>query len=126
MEARAIDYVQYGVSSLARALPFYRDLLGMQLLGEPAGGAWQELQVGATTLALSAPPYGQPPHPDCRGGGTIAVAVADVRAAVEHLRSRGVPVLAEPFETTVCHLAAIADPDGNRVILHQRKDGTAG
>jgi catechol 2,3-dioxygenase-like lactoylglutathione lyase family enzyme len=126
MEARAIDYIQYGVSSLEKALPFYRDLLGMRPLGEPTGGAWQELQVGSSTLAVSAPPYGQPPRPDYQGGATVAVAVQDVHAAVEDLRSKGVRILSEPFETAVCHLATIADPDGNRLILHQRKDGTAG
>jgi hypothetical protein len=34
-------------------------------------------------------------------------------------------VLAEPEESSVCHLAAISDPDGNRLYLHQRQDGTS-
>jgi predicted enzyme related to lactoylglutathione lyase len=126
LEARAVDYIQLGVSSLERAIPFYRDTLGLHPLGEPAGGAWQELAAGTTTLALSAPPYGEPPAPGATGGATVAIAVPDVRAAVAELRGKGVAVLSEPYETGICHLATIADPDGNRLILHQRKDGSAG
>jgi hypothetical protein len=29
-------------------------------------------------------------------------------------------------ETPVCFMGLIADPDGNLIFLHQRKDGTAG
>ena len=45
---------------------------------------------------------------------------------MEELRAQGVPVLVEPWETAVCHKAFIADPFGNPLCLHQRKDGTAG
>jgi hypothetical protein len=29
--------------------------------------------------------------------------------------------MAEPHETPVCHLATVADPDGNLIIIHKRK-----
>ncbi len=32
----------------------------------------------------------------------------------------------EPLETPDCFMAAVADPDGNKILIHQRKDGTAG
>ena len=50
----------------------------------------------------------------------------DVSAAVEELRARGVTIEGGPFEAGVCSSALIRDPDGNLLILHQRKDGTAG
>jgi predicted enzyme related to lactoylglutathione lyase len=37
-----------------------------------------------------------------------------------------VKILIEPVETRVCWMAWIADPAGNRLCLHSRKDGTAG
>jgi len=46
--------------------------------------------------------------------------------AVEELKGKGVTVYMQPMETPVCWLAAIVDPDGNPVGLHQRKDGTFG
>jgi hypothetical protein len=38
---------------------------------------------------------------------------------------RGVKILMPATTTSVCHMAFIADPDDNRICLHQRKDGTA-
>ena len=58
------------------------------------------------------------------GGAALAVSVEDVEAAAEELRAAGVTVLAGTMDTPACYMAVIADPDGNRVILHQRKDGT--
>ena len=56
----------------------------------------------------------------------VTLAVADVTAAVGDLRAQGVSILIEPWETAVGHKAFIADPFGNPICLHQRKDGTAG
>jgi len=52
--------------------------------------------------------------------------VDDVDAAVEELRAKGVKVVTEPEETSVCFMAFVEDPDGNRICIHRRKDGTAG
>jgi predicted enzyme related to lactoylglutathione lyase len=52
--------------------------------------------------------------------------VPDLAAAVEELRGQGVRILVAPWETAVCHKAFIADPFGNPICLHRRKDGTAG
>ena len=60
------------------------------------------------------------------GGGAIAIAVDDVERAVDELRARGVEVVLEPGEQPTCYAAGIADPDGNLILLHSRKDGTAG
>jgi predicted enzyme related to lactoylglutathione lyase len=48
------------------------------------------------------------------------------RAAIAPCRKRRVKILIAPVETRVCWMAWIADPAGNRICLHSRKDGTAG
>jgi predicted enzyme related to lactoylglutathione lyase len=125
MRTRAIDFVVYNVTDMARAVTFYRDTLGLRFpLAEEAvepGDFWTEFDSPPVALALCTPP-----SPDWLGPPAVALAVADVRAAVEELRRRGVPILAEPRDTGGCLTAYIADPDGNRVCLHQRGDGTAG
>lgn len=126
MQARAMDFVVYGVTSLEKAVPFYRDTLGLRPSGDPYEGVWQEFDLGGAILAVGAPPFAQPPREGYQGGATVAIAVADVRGAVAELRGQGVPVAAEPFETPVCWQAVVADPDGNRILLHERKDGSAG
>ena len=64
--------------------------------------------------------------PDVIAGGRIALAVDDVFAACAELKAQGVRFTIEPTDYSVCHAAAILDPDGNTVILHKRADGTFG
>ncbi|MCX5989410.1 MAG: VOC family protein [Chloroflexi bacterium] len=87
MKFRAIDFVVVFVADMDRAITFYRDTLGIAIIG---------------------------------------IAVDDVQAAVDELRASGHAVAMDTIETPVCFMATMHDPDGNTLILHQRKDGTAG
>ena len=49
-----------------------------------------------------------------------------MKAALEELDQLGVQIHSPLGESAVCFWAIIEDPDGNRVIIHQRKDGTVG
>jgi predicted enzyme related to lactoylglutathione lyase len=122
VKVRAVDFYYYQVADMERALAFYEGSLGLRL-AKREGPDWTELEVGTAilVLAVSPPQYSRPP-----GSGTVALAVADVAAALEELRAQHVRILAEVWETSVCWNAVIADPDDNRIWLHQRKDGTAG
>ena len=53
-------------------------------------------------------------------GASVALRVADVLEAVTELRSKGVSIVQEPFDSDVCHVAVIEDPDGNAIFLHRR------
>lgn len=118
MKVRAIDFVVTGVSDVRRSKEFYRDVLGIEdeILFEDE--TWVEFDTRPVALALT--------QPASERNTMVALAVADVREAVEELRQKGVTVVREPFDTPVCVMAIIADPDGNPILLHQRKDGTAG
>ena len=124
MKARAVDFISYAVSDMDRAEAFYRDTLGLAVevpRGAPGTRAngYMELDAGGTAIALVALPN---IHPNA----IAALAVEDVGAAVEELRAKGVPVAMEPIETPVCFMAVVTDPDGNQVLLHERKNGTFG
>ena len=121
IKVRAVDFMVYNVSSMRRAKKFYHDVLGLKRGGEYAS-FWAEYATRPLTVCLNAPSR----RSKWRGPPAIALAVDDVYKAVERLRTRGVKILMEPVETGVCHMAFIADPDGNRLCLHQRKNGTAG
>ena len=45
---------------------------------------------------------------------------------LEELEGKGITVTVPTYESPVCHLACILDPDGNTVWIHQRKDGSYG
>jgi predicted enzyme related to lactoylglutathione lyase len=123
LNPRAIDFVVHDVSDLHRAVAFYRDTLGLKLDFLKEEWGWAEFDIRPVSLALNQPSEG-PPTPG--SGAVIALAVDDVKAAVEELRGKGVAIVQESVETGVCFMAVIADPDGNRLWLHKRKDGTFG
>ena len=122
MKIRGTDFVMYLVSDLARAAGFYRDVLGLPQGFYSEEWKWAEFDCGNVTLALKA---GEK-LPDVITGGRIALAVDDIHAAHEEMRERGVRVVSEPHDYSVCWAMEILDPDGNLVILHQRADGTSG
>jgi predicted enzyme related to lactoylglutathione lyase len=48
----------------------------------------------------------------------------DFETAVTELKANGVSFDLEPFDSPVCRMAVIADPDGNKVIVHKRHSTT--
>jgi predicted enzyme related to lactoylglutathione lyase len=118
---RAVDFIVYNSSNMKRSKKFYLELFGLKR-GHEFTSFWAEFATKPTTLCLCAPDNGS----KWRGKTAIALAVDDVYAAVEKLKRKRVKILMPATTTGVCHMAFIADPDGNRICLHQRKDGTAG
>jgi predicted enzyme related to lactoylglutathione lyase len=46
--------------------------------------------------------------------------VDDVASAREELEGKGVQFAQDTLDSGVCHMAHFADPDGNRLMLHNR------
>lgn len=126
MKPRRIDFFVYSVSDIARSADFYQQTLGLTLQSWEGPG-WVEFAVGdtPTVLALRFDPEGA--KSDARvQSGAVAIAVDDVEQAVDELRRQRVEIALEPGEQPSCYAAGISDPDGNLILLHRRKDGTAG
>ena len=122
---RALDFVMYNTKNLRRTRTFYQQLFGFKKGGE-WNDWWTEFATEPLTLCLNGTKHARHPEWDWAGPACVALAVDDVRKAVAVCRRRRVKVLIEPIETRVCWMAWIADPDGNRIGLHSRKDGSAG
>jgi predicted enzyme related to lactoylglutathione lyase len=125
IEVRAVDFVMYCTRDMRRTRKFYQELFGLKR-GEEWNDFWSEFQTAPVTLCLNGPSKSDDPKWNWQGTAAVALAVGDIRAAVAECRRRRVQVLQAPVETSVCWMAFIADPEGNRICLHQRKDGTAG
>ncbi len=121
MNVLGIDFTFFAVSDMQKSLVFYRDVLGVPLAGLAHEGKWAEFQISPGTLALGEGDFFTQP-----GGGMVAFAVEDAKAAVEELEQAGIKLQSSLDESPVCYFAVVEDPDGNRVIIHQRKDKTVG
>jgi predicted enzyme related to lactoylglutathione lyase len=121
MKVTEIAFSAYPVTDLARSRQFYEGVLGLQLTQNHAtgGGHWIEYEIGTGTLGIGQA-EGWKPSPD---GCTVAFEVENFDEAVAALKAAETPVKMGPFDTPVCHMIMVADPDGNTVIIHKRKPG---
>ncbi|HEX8806346.1 MAG TPA: VOC family protein [Candidatus Aquilonibacter sp.] len=109
-----IDLAGYLVEDPQAQIAFYRDVLGMTPtdIDDQGRGAEFDLADGQT--------FGVWRTPEVDKGGFVMFAVNDVRAKAAELRSRDVE-FSEVEDTPVCAMAFGLDPEGNCVVIHQRK-----
>jgi predicted enzyme related to lactoylglutathione lyase/DNA gyrase inhibitor GyrI len=122
VRVRGIDFVLYPVGNLAKAAAFYREVLGLKQELYSEEWHWAEFSCGNLTLALK----GDEPRAAGDPGPRLALAVEDVPTACTVLKNQGARVVSEPMDYGCCCAAEILDPDGNRLILHHRADGSVG
>ena len=111
-----IHHVSLNVSDTERALTFYRDVLGMVSLPRPDfpfAGAWLDAGNGRQVHLIEATvPTDLGQH--------MAFRVADIEAAIAHLRAAGVETPdAAPVGATGIRQTFVVDPDGNRIEFTQ-------
>ncbi len=119
MNVRGVDFIYYEVLDIGKSKSFYSDTLGLKVSSE-SEGQWIEFDLGNVTLGIGSYSQGGV------GGSMAALAVDNVSTAVEELKERGVPVTMGPEDFPGCTMAVITDPDGNKLMLHARKDGSCG
>lgn len=127
MKVKAIDFVVSHVTDVPEAVAFYRDTLGIDaafirnevFTGDGTQNTWTEFDTQPVTLALVR-------WEQEAGRPGIALAVDDVEAAVEELRSKGVEIVMEPTDSGSCLMAWVKDPWGNLICIHHRHDGSVG
>lgn len=112
---KGIDLAAYLVADPQAAIKFYRDILGMEptAIDDEGRGAEFTLADGSTFGVWK-------PEEGGSSGGAIMFAVDDAKAAVEQYRARGL-TLTDVMESPVCFMSIGRDPEGNGLIIHQRK-----
>jgi predicted enzyme related to lactoylglutathione lyase len=114
---RHVAFTVYPVSDMDRARRFYETTLGLTV-SEDFDNHWVEYAPGgAGVFAISDMP--EVGRADAQAGGTIAFEVDDVDAMTATVRAAGGLVVVEPFDTPVCRLSVVLDPEGNSLILHR-------
>jgi catechol 2,3-dioxygenase-like lactoylglutathione lyase family enzyme len=113
VQIEQVDFVSVPTRDTARAVAWYRDVLGLPVSEFTDG----EVETPNVTLSFWSPEAdGEQFQANTAG---IALRVADVAAAVEEARAAGAEVLGIE-DSGVCHMGFVKDPDGNVLILHRR------
>ncbi len=120
--ALAIDHVVLNVGSLDRAIAFYRELLGLQVV--EFGNGQCAIQIGDQKIKLhpadtTAEPRSR--HPMAGGGDICLLTDRPVGDIKTELETRGVPIIEGPVERTGALRPLLSiylyDPDGNLIEL---------
>jgi predicted enzyme related to lactoylglutathione lyase len=109
----------YAVTDFARARSFYEGVLGLtpsEPLTADSGGHWMEYEIGPQTLSIGSAPGFKPSSDGC----TVALEVEDFDGAIAHLHKHNVKFRMEPFQSPVCRMAMVYDPDQNVICIHKR------
>ena len=110
-----LDFIGIPSTDADRSRAFYVDTLGLR--PDPKGH--YEFWVGETCFGIWEPAkMGMPFAP--QNNAHPAFGVDDVAAAKAELEAKGVEFLGDVFDTGVCHMAFLKDPDGNDLMLHHR------
>jgi catechol 2,3-dioxygenase-like lactoylglutathione lyase family enzyme len=113
MQVEQVDFVSVPTRDVARAVAWYRDVLGLAESEYSPG----EVETPNVTLGFWNPEAdGETFVPNEAG---IGLRVADVAAAVEEARAAGADVIGVE-DSGVCTMGFVKDPDGNVLILHRR------
>jgi len=113
MQIEQVDFVSVPTRDVARAVSWYRDVLGLSVSEVTEG----EVETANVTLSFWSPEAdGEPFQPNAAG---IGLRVADVPAAIEEARAAGAEVIGIE-DSGVCHMGFVRDLDGNVLILHRR------
>jgi len=123
LKVTEIAFSCYPVTDMPRARKFYEGVLGLKAThhaGEPGGMEWTEYDIANGTLSIGAGAPGWKPTAD---GCSVGLEMEDFDTAIAHLKAQGVKFHMEPFETPVCRMAFVCDPDGNAICIHKRRPG---
>ena len=115
---KEVAFIAIAVSDPERARKFYQETLELKPATTAMGGAWVEYELGETTIGVGSHPAWQP----SRDGTTVAFEVDDIDATINKLKERGVTFDMDKTETPVCWMAQFRDPDGNKLLVHKRKE----
>ena len=113
MHVEQVDFVSVPTRDVARAVRFYRDVLGLPESEYSVG----EVETPNVTLGFWNPEEDGERFVAIESG--IGLRVADVQAAVEEMRAAGAEVVGIE-DSGVCHMGFVKDLDGNVLILHRR------
>jgi len=116
-----IAFIAYAVSDIKKARAFYEGVLNLKPNSQYDGSGnpnWIEYDIGSGTLGIGCAPGMWDPSTK---GASAALELDDFEQALATVKAKSIPIVMGPHDFPSCRMVVIADPDGNRITLHKRK-----
>ena len=118
---RGVKFVSIPVADQERALAFYTDVLGFQLLTDQPFSEkqrWLELGIPGADTRIVLFQFGDKLQP----GGQLNIVFwsDDVEGTARELKSRGVEFVLDPVRQHYGTTSIFKDADGNRIVLSSK------
>jgi len=115
MAITGLAFTMYPVTDIARAAAFYEGALGLAKTAV-ASDFWVEFDVAGGTFGV-----GNFEQVGVAGTAqSLALEVSDLPALRAELAAKGIES-SDAYETPICFISVVRDPDGNQIWLHQSK-----
>lgn len=115
---RDIAFTVYPSKDVAKLADFYTNVLGLKKtnhLEEDGKTMYAEFTVGSGYFGIMPAEWMEREAGSASG---IGFEVDDLDGWLKTLESKGVKT-EKPYDTPVCRLSSIVDPDGNKITFHQ-------
>lgn len=122
MRFKEFSFVVYSVTDVKKSRAFYEGILGLKptSIYEDADFSYIEYEVGQDTLAIG---KGAASFKPGKTGATVALElVGNFDQMVEKLIQKKVKIIRKKHEGPICTFVLVADPSGNQIMLHKRKN----
>lgn len=113
---QSIAFTLYPVADMARSKEFYENVLGLEV-SSTFGDQWVEYDLGGNTFAITSMNIGRTPGAK---GAAVGFEVSDFEAFTKKLKEKSVKFILDNYETPVCRMSVIEDPDQNHITIHKR------
>ena len=113
---KEIAFTAYPAKDVAALRDFYTDALGFRFtkpFSENGKLMYDEAQIGSGWFCIVTEEWA-----DVVPTSGIAFEVDDLEATTKDLQAKGVQT-GEIYDTGVCKIGSLTDPDGNKVTLHE-------
>jgi predicted enzyme related to lactoylglutathione lyase len=121
VKVQRVAFVGIPVADMQRARAFYEGVLDLEVAEEMGDGEWIEYEAGGDTVAIAKANDQFMPSAQ---GISVALEVEDFDAAIDKMKAAVIRFALEPFESPVCRVAVVQDPDGNKIMIHKLKAGS--
>lgn len=115
---KGLDNVYYFVSDVNKAVEFYHETLGLEIMDQD--DYWASMSLNGARLGLHKANKSEfSKSSEKRAGATVTLNVSDIDQAYEFLSKKGVKFIGEVSKNPWGSHVSFVDPDGNLLDLRQ-------